>query len=116
MAGDPSKAVRLEAAKAVRSLIQMQALHGQPYTLLAWACLSAENTCLGGCGPAYWQCFTGIGGDHSAKEDQQIDVLLGLEHVQSLASTLVIREPEEDVQVRRCNGMCCPNGAVALVY
>ncbi len=116
MAGDPSKAVRLEAAKAVQSLIQMQGLHGQPFTILALACLSAESFCLGGCGPAHWQCFAGIRGDQFPKEDKQIDVLLGLEHVRSLASTLVFREPEEDVQVRRCIRIWCPNSAPILMF
>lgn len=105
MIGDPSKAVRLEAAKAVGSLIEMQALHAQPFNILALACLSAEYYCPGGCGPAHWQCFAGIEGDQFPKEDQQIDVLLGLQHVQSLASTLILREPEDDVQVRRSNCM-----------
>ncbi|BDA43155.1 Serine/threonine-protein kinase ATR at C-terminar half [Coccomyxa sp. Obi] len=97
--GDPSKAVRFEAAKAVRSLVQMQALHRQPFTILSLACLSAEGYWQKGCGPAHWQCLAGGGEEQYPKEDQHIDVLLGLEHVQSLASTLVLREPEEDVQV-----------------
>ena len=99
VAGDTSKAVRQEAAKAVGSLVQLQKVHGQPLKLLALACLSADQRMLGGdLGLAHWQCLADVM-QQGPKDVQHIDVILGLEQVQALTNTFLFQETDEDVQV-----------------
>lgn len=98
IADDANKAVRQEAAKAVDRLVQMQKRPGQPLHVLALACLSAEECLMGGLGLAHWQCLVHLA-QHGPMESQHIDVVLGLEQVQSLTSAFLFRETDEDVQV-----------------
>lgn len=89
----------MAAACAISSLIQMQSLHANKegaLQTLAMACLSAEECSLFWSYPCQWQPVAPQG----PIESQQVDVLLGLEHVNTLTTTLLFQESDEEVQVK----------------
>ena len=97
-ADDSSKAVRQEAARAVGSLVNMQKLHAQPLHILGVACSSAEECVKGGSSLWHWLKSAHV----TPRDIQHIDVVTGLEQVQSLTSAFLINESDEDVQVFIC--------------